>query len=105
MILEERHTLPYHIQINSHLYGLAGTCYTDANKSMINFIHLVCNVVAFEGVSYDLSKITSDSQFHIRNRLREQPFAFEWMGSGRKGLLKIKNPGAWFSRQHNQDQG
>ena len=42
--------LPYHIQINSHLYGLAGTCYTDVNKTMINSIHLVCNVVAFDGV-------------------------------------------------------
>ena len=32
--------------------------------------------------------ITSDSQFHIRNSLREQQFDFEWMGWGMMVLLK-----------------
>ena len=63
MILEERYALPYHIQASSHLYVLAGTCYTDTNKTKNSFFFFFvffffffffCNVVAFGGVSYDL---------------------------------------------------
>ena len=35
LILEERHTIPYHIQISTHLYGLAGTCYRGSNKTIV----------------------------------------------------------------------